>query len=124
MSVFIAAGGNIDRVGRIAEPVDISNRSSRELGLVYVSGGNTVVAGEKIVTDHNVPENLAADTPCRSVIIQAKTTNIQSVFIGNADAQCFELLPGTSVTLPVANLNLVFVRVQADGEGVNYLGAF
>jgi hypothetical protein len=122
MPVLILGGGNVDRIGRIAEPVDIANRFTRELGSVLISGRNTLIAGEKTVADLNIPESLAADVACHSVTVQAKAENTQSVYLGNANGQYFELPAGASISIPVNNLNLVFIKVQVNNEGVNYLG--
>jgi hypothetical protein len=80
------------------------------------------VAGEKIVASAATPAALAGSTTVTSVVVQAKYTNTKSVMIGTNTTQKVELVSGASVAFNVTNLNLVFVKVQVDGEGVNYLG--
>jgi hypothetical protein len=89
---------------------------------VTIIGSNTELAGEKVVAAAATPEALAADVACRRVCIQAKTTNTQSIFVGNAAGQYLELAPGASVERYPSNLNLIYIKVQVNGEGVNYGG--
>jgi hypothetical protein len=81
-----------------------------------------LVAGEKVVASAVTPEALAGSITTTSVVVQSKSTNSKSLFIGTSTAQKLELLPGASVAFNVTNLNQVFVKVQVNGEGVNYLG--
>jgi hypothetical protein len=81
-----------------------------------------VLAGQKNVAATGTPEPLAGSTTSVSVTVQAKSTNTRSVFVGNATNQFVELPPGASVALNVTNLNQVFIKVQVNGQGVNYLG--
>ena len=80
------------------------------------------VAGEKLVASAATPEALAGSTTVTSVVVQAKPGNTKSLFIGTSGTQKLELLPGASVGFNVTNLNLVFVKVQVNNEGANYLG--
>jgi hypothetical protein len=80
------------------------------------------VAGEKVVASAATPEALAGSTVVTSVVIQAKVANTKNVMIGTNTTQKLELAPGASVAFNVGNLNLPFIRVQVNGEGVNYLG--
>jgi hypothetical protein len=80
------------------------------------------VAGEKVVASTAVPEALAGSTAVTSVVVQAKVTNTKNVMIGTNTTQKLELPSGATVACNVTNLNLVFVKVQVNGEGVNYLG--
>ncbi len=80
------------------------------------------VAGEKSVASAGTPEALAGSPTVTSVVVQSKPTNSKSLFIGTNATQKVELLPGASLAFNVTNLNLVFVKVQVNGEAVNYLG--
>jgi hypothetical protein len=82
-----------------------------------------LLAGQKTVASTATPEALAASTVSISVLVQAKSANTKSVFIGTNTNQFLELLAGQSVAFDVANLNQVFIKVGVNGEGVNYLGA-
>ncbi|MEO7986920.1 MAG: hypothetical protein ABI766_10330 [Gemmatimonadales bacterium] len=80
------------------------------------------VAGEKLVASAATPEALAGSTTVTSVVVQAKVANTKTVMIGTNTTQKVELPAGASVGFNVTNLNLVFVKVQVNNEGVNYLG--
>jgi len=81
-----------------------------------------VLAGQKVVASAATPEALAGSTASLSVAVQAKYTNTKSVFVGNSTNQFVELVPGASVALNATNLNQVFLKVQVNAEGANYLG--
>lgn len=141
VKVYDKTGANcadVDSDGKLAVKVDVEavtagnivnkDGSGDEIftaakpGTVQVSGSAAVLAGEKVVAAAATPEALAASTACRSVIVQAKKTNTKSVYLGNAAGQYVEVEAGASVLIPVANLSTVYVKVQQNGEGVNYLG--
>lgn len=88
----------------------------------YRSGAATVLAGEKVVTAAATAEAMAGNVVCVSVTVQAKSSNTLSVKLGNATGQYIELLPGASIAIGIGNLNLIYVKVSVNGEGVNYLG--
>lgn len=118
-------GVNVDAV-LYAEKADgaivpVSVDTLGNVGAV-LNGSSTLLAGQKTVAAAETPEPLAASTPCRSVTVQAKPTNTKSVMLGNASAQFLELPPGASISIGIADLALVYVKVQVAGEGVNYLG--
>ena len=81
-----------------------------------------LLAGQKTVAAAATPEALAGSTVSISVVVQAKSLNTKSLFVGNSTTQQVELLPGASVAFNVTNLNQVFIKVQVNAEGVNYLG--
>lgn len=93
-----------------------------------------IVTHERIITLAATPESLAPipGTSKRSTdaVIQAKLTNTQSCFIGNNNAQLFELSPGTVISLSDLihvgtemefDLDEIFCKVGVNGEGVNIL---
>lgn len=85
---------------------------------------STLLAGDKDVSAAATPEALAASTPVlNSVLVQAKTGNTGSVFVGNATEQHVELSPGRSHTLVVDDLAKIYIKVAVNGEGVNYDGS-
>lgn len=90
--------------------------------VVRLGGSDALLAGQKTVASSGTPEPLAASTTCRAVTVQAKPSNIARVYLGNASAQYVELGPGDSITLPITDLALVYLAVDTDGEGVNYVG--
>lgn len=81
-----------------------------------------IFADEKVVAETGTPEPLGSGVLKNGVLIQAKVTNTQSVYIGNATKQPVELTPGEALPFPASNLDKLYVKVAVDGEGVNYLG--
>lgn len=86
-------------------------------------GGN----GTKVLTAAATPEQLVgASTPCRSVVIAAKPGNTGRIAYGftnsvNADGTNGAFLAANEkVSLPVADLQLVWLDAAVDGEGVSY----
>lgn len=58
------------------------------------------------------------DQKCSFVLIQAKTSNTASVFVGDSALQPFELLPGGSTTISVSNANEVYLRSTIENQAV------
>ena len=83
---------------------------------------SSVLAGEKVVAASATPEALASDTDCSYVLIQAKSDNTSSVFVGNDTGQEVELPPLGAWAFAIDNLDKIYVRVVTNGDGVNYTG--
>lgn len=84
---------------------------------------SVLLEGDKTVAAAATPEVLAASTPVKnSVIVQAKSTNTGAVYVGNATNQHVELNALDSVVVVCDNLNLIYIKVAVNGEGVNYVG--
>lgn len=87
-----------------------------------------IEAGAKTVTTSGSPEQLVgSSTPVKSVAIQAKHGNTGSVYLGSSGTQDVELLPGESFPLAkedgtTFDLSNIWVDVDTDGEGVNFIG--
>lgn len=84
--------------------------------------------GRKIVTTAGTAEMLAADTPCKEVLIIAELDNIGYVVIGGstvvAAASTRRGIPmsaGGSLEIVTNNLNTVYLDVTVDGDGVTYI---
>jgi len=85
---------------------------------------STLRAGEKNVTSAATPEALGGDvTLYNSVLIQAKIGNTGKIYVGNDTAQKVELEAGDAAIVVANNLNLIYIDVEIDGEGVNYIGS-
>lgn len=85
---------------------------------------STLLAGDKDVTAAATPEALASSTTVlNSVLIQAKTTNTGSVYVGDDTDQEVELEAGDAIVVVVADLASIYIKVAVNGEGVNYVGS-
>jgi hypothetical protein len=88
---------------------------------------DNLLNGFKNVAVAGVAEALSADpSPCYEVIIQAKSTNAGTVYIGGPGLSNDEngglfLSAGQSVTLTPQSLSQIFVDAQANGEGVTFI---
>lgn len=58
---------------------------------------------------------------CNEVLIQAGNGNADNVSIGNSKAQPISLAPGQSVSLSIANLNLVYAVATATGNTLGWM---
>jgi len=59
--------------------------------------------------------------PIMEVIVQNDPDSGEAVFVGNATGQYFQLVAGASVTVPVCDLSLVYVKSAAGTATVNWL---
>jgi len=85
---------------------------------------STLLDGDLDVAASATPEALATSTTVlNSVLIQAKTGNTGSVFVGNSSTQHVELEAGDMVVVVVDDLAKIYIKVAVNGEGVNYTGA-
>lgn len=83
----------------------------------------TIINGQQSVTA--TAAALASHTVTQSLTIEALSTNTISVFVGATGvttATGIELSPGSAVTLPVSNSNVVFVIASTTGATVTYVG--
>ena len=94
--------------------------------LTKVTGSNALLQGIKNVTTAGTRVQLAADQACKQVLIIALNTNTGFIYIGNASVSSSaygkRLRAEESVSIPVSNLNLVYVDSSVNNEGVSYLG--
>lgn len=94
---------NIQEVFNMAQP-DLSN----SFGNVQLNTTTTAAQMSSNVT--------------KEVVVQADPTNTANIMIGNSAANCtFALLPGSAISLPVTNTNLVFHRAASGTQKVNFL---
>ena len=82
--------------------------------------GTSIISSTKTVAATGTPEALGSNT-AKYVRVQALSTNTKSLYVGGSAAQNFELNPMDSVGFRVNNSNLIYVKVQVNGEGVAYL---
>lgn len=95
-------------------------------GSVSIRGNSQVLQGVVNVTTAGTRVRLAVDQACKEVLIIAKRTNAGFIYVGNASvsstAYGAELAAGEAVTIPIKNLNLVYIDASVSGEGVSYVG--
>lgn len=92
---------------------------------VTIDGKLALVERVKVV---GTPVALAASTPCKWVTITALPSNTRQVNIGAAGVTSVSgsdtgvpMLARDSVTIPVADVALLFVDALVAGEGVSFL---
>lgn len=84
-------------------------------------GSNTVVAGTAALTTVAAPIS-ATTIPVRELLIQCDVANLVDCYLGNATTQTVHLAPGQSLSIPVANLQLLYSRTASSTATLNYLG--
>ena len=80
-------------------------------------------SGQKNVSAAGTAERLVtASTPIRSVVVTAKRTNTGNIFIGGSDVDSTGdiIAPGSNRSVPIDNLNKVFIDSAVSGEGVSF----
>jgi len=80
------------------------------------------VAGAKAITTAGTPEQITAtSTPIKCIVIKAKAGNTGIVYVGNSNTtEVFELSAKESITIPIDNLNKIWIDAAVNGEGVVY----
>lgn len=116
-----AGNNNIGDVDVASMPAVTQGAPGAQPWPVSLSQSNVGIDGEKTVAVAGTAETLVAEsTPCREVIIQAKSTNTKTVKVGRTNAPKLELSPLASITLAVSDAHTIYVDALANGEGVNY----
>lgn len=83
-------------------------------------GSKTLFPGTVAASSNAVPlsTNLV---DINEVIIQSSTGNAVNVWVGNSTTRSLFINPGGSITLPVLNLNTVYVATTGSTATVGYL---
>lgn len=84
---------------------------------------SSLVAGQQAVT--GTATALSGNALAQGVTVEALSANTISVFVGPSGVTTstgLELPPGSAVTLPVSNTNLVFVIASTTGASVSFAG--
>jgi hypothetical protein len=90
-------------------------------------GESDLTHGQKTVAAAGTEEALGGDvaiTNGQKVLIKALHTNTGVVYVGDSDVtnlDGLQLYPGESVALAVTNLNVPYIDVDVNGEGVSYI---
>lgn len=94
---------------------------------VGARGANSFNDGQKAVTTAGTPVQLAADTECSRVVIQAHPANVGDIVIGGASVVAasgtrrgLSLYGSQWAEFKVANLNQIWLDATSDGDKVNY----
>jgi hypothetical protein len=99
--------------------VEITSAGRMQVESVYSS----IVQGN-LTLDGNT-QQLHADTACRTVTVQADPENTGYLYVGNSNltgsAFGAKLSAGSSVTLSVSNVNLVYVK-GTSSDAVSFIG--
>lgn len=98
--------------------------SATSPGLVTVDPADTLEHGQQ-TTNAGTAIQLAVDQACREVRVTAKPANTGDVYVGGSTVAAASnggtLGAGDAIVLAVSNLNLVWIDVSVNGEGVDYL---
>ncbi|OPX65651.1 MAG: hypothetical protein A4E30_00322 [Methanomassiliicoccales archaeon PtaB.Bin215] len=92
---------------------------SRELMELAATRPTAITGGTNSLTTD--AEALASDTPCVLVLVQAATTNTTVMNLGGSAAQPIELYAGQYITLPISNVNKIYVKMASSTGTANYL---
>lgn len=110
---------------QISVPVTLFDGNGDVISTLPGSANSTIGDGTKSVTTAGTREQLSGSSvPCKKLTIQAKIGNTGSVYVGGstvASTRGIELLPTGTIQLTVSNLNLVYIDVSVNGEGVTYI---
>ena len=86
----------------------------------YTSG--RLFAGEKTgVSVTAGPVSTTEGQGIRECLIQSDPANTTNVLIGSSTAQEVVLTPGQSITIPVASLALIYVKMASSTGTVNWI---
>lgn len=65
---------------------------------------------------------LAANQPCRRIVIQNDPDNLVAVLLGDSTTQTYQLNAGASVTLDVRNANKIYCKnVSSTTQAINWI---
>ena len=107
--------GTAPTAGSISVGVDWQSSGSANVGLA----GSLVLYNGSITlstTAQQLPVQAGS-----SVLLQSASANTDTILFGNATTQSMELAPGSSATITVSNLNLLYVVAAAGTPTVNWM---
>lgn len=126
----MASIGGVDQSG--ADVVDTSNNAIKVnvvTGTVTSSAGGytTVGDGRKTVTTAGTRVQFSSQA-CKKVTISALISNTNAVYIGGSTVVAAAgsetgtlLFPGSSFSVEVTNMNLLYMDSLTNGEGVSFI---
>ena len=86
-------------------------------------GSQVLVAGSTPLTTVAVPISVTS-VPVREVILQCEPVGGVDCYFGNSTTQTLHILAGATITISVANLQLIYAKTASTTATVNYLGRF
>lgn len=94
--------------------------------VVNTQGPTTLTGGSKTVATAGTGEALGATLTTKQIYIRAKSTNTGNVYVGDSSVDKTSnkqvvLAANDSVTISISNRSTVYVDVDTNGEGVDYL---
>jgi len=108
----------------------LAANSGVDIGDVDVTSlpqGTAVVHNKKTVTSAGTQEALAGSTVLKhSVTIKALAANTNNVYVGSSTVSStngYVLDAGETLTLQISNLDLVYIDVDTNGEGVTFIAS-
>ena len=119
---------------RVSTDTKLVDTNGKEFGISQSNGiidiSSTMVAGTAVYTGRKTTTIgtaivLANSTSIKSVSIQALPTNTGNVFVGNSSVNSsngYILGAGESIAVDINNLNLIYIDVAVNNEGVGYIG--
>jgi hypothetical protein len=111
----IITGGSIT----FPTEVEITNDVGTAL-YVRDAAKTTVYAGEATVVTPGTDVPLAATTGVTYALVQAKSGNVGSVFVGNGSTQPVELVQLAAWAFTIDDLSKIRVDATNGGDGVNF----
>jgi hypothetical protein len=88
---------------------------------VTLVGSNAVVTGTRSLTTTAVPISVTT-VSVRELLLQCDAANLVDCYIGNSTTQVVHLVPGQALTIPIANLQLLYAKTASSTAIINYLG--
>lgn len=110
MALLVPASG-----GPAVVPGDGTNGLMVQQTASVLPAGGTPTAGSTTLNLTTVTQ-LAANQPCKSVLVQSRPSNsVSSIILGAASGQTIRLSAGDVIVLPVSNVNLLYALNALSG---------
>jgi len=91
---------------------------------VEVESANTIISGQTTTNAATRVQVSATSTSISSISVKALSTNTGLVYVGDVTVDSSngrELQAGESVDIDITNLNLIYIDVSVNGEGISYV---
>ena len=123
--IAVNASGEVKVVQATAANLNVTEASASTISTA-VAIPTTLTGGSKTVTTSGTAETLGTTLATKSIYIRAKATNTSFVCVGDSNVdessnQQIVLYANDSITLDIANRLTVYVDVDVNLEGVDYV---